>query len=79
MKTVKTDNIVANVRRQQFPKSSLDHIQNAYKEGFEALLAALNCDPAEITILSGAVVEEAGDDYTVTAGWAAYGGESSRS
>jgi hypothetical protein len=75
MKTLELTNIVQNVRGLGLTKSMLETIIAGYSESIEALLAALNCDPAEITILSGAVVEEDGDDYTVTDGWAAYGGE----
>lgn len=55
----------------RFEKASLEHLQSAYQEGIEALLASMGCDPAEITILSGAVVT----DGNVTAGWAAYANE----
>lgn len=78
MKRVLTDNIVANVRRQRFPKSSLDHLQDATAEGLKALLATLNIDPATPTIISGAETdyqpaEESGTKF-VNAGWMAYEG-----
>lgn len=75
MKKILTDNIVANLRGQRFSSASLTHLMSAYEEGLQAILSALHCDPAEITILSGAVVTEDGQDYEVSAGWAAYQGE----
>lgn len=75
MKKLLLDNVVANVRAQRLERASLQHIMNAYSEGIQALLLALNCDPAEITILSGAVATEDGSDYEVTAGWVAYADE----
>ncbi len=76
MKKTDLSNVEANVRGLILEDKTLQHIFEAYQEGFEAILKALNCDPAEITILSGAVVDDSADpDFTVTAGWAAYQGE----
>lgn len=76
MKKTDLSNVEANVRGLILEDKTLQHIFESYQEGYEALLKALNCDPAEITILSGAVADGSGDpDYSVTAGWAAYGGE----
>lgn len=75
MKKVLTDNIIANVRKMRLEKDTLDHIFNAYTEGFQAILRGIGCDPAEITILSGCDITVDGQDYTLTAGWAAYANE----
>ena len=76
MKKTDLSNVEANVRGLILEDKTLQHIFESYQEGFEALLKALNCDPAEITILSGAIVDDSADpDFTVTAGWAAYQGE----
>lgn len=76
MKKLDLSPIEANVRGMVLEDKTIAHILESNQEGFEAILLALGCDPNEITILSGAVVDGSGDpDFTVTSGWAAYGGE----
>lgn len=75
MKHILTDNILQNVRKQRFPKSSFDHLMSSYEEGFQALLTAIGCNPASVTILSGCGITVNGQDFSMTAGWAAYNNE----
>lgn len=75
MKKTDLSNVVANVRGIVLEDKTIQHLIEAYQEGFEALLSAIGCDPAEITILSGAATTQASQDYTVAAGWVAYQGE----
>ena len=65
------DEIVPNVRKMRFSKTSLSHLMNAYQEGFEALLSGAGIDPLRVTILSGCEL----NGGTLSQGWAAYGGE----
>lgn len=72
MKKLDLSNIETNVRGLILENEVIAHIESAYTEAFKAILQTLNCDPAEITILSGVEMTQLGQDYTVTAGWAAY-------
>lgn len=71
MKKFNLDQIVRNVRKMLYTKSSMEHMSEAYAEGFQAMLGALGVDPDTVTILSGAEVS----DGAITAGWAAYQNE----
>lgn len=75
MKQIDLSNIVEGLRTLRAPAETFEHLQNAYSEGFEALLKAFNCDPNEITILDGAEVTQNGQDYDLSSGWVAYQNE----
>lgn len=76
MKRVLTNNIVANVRKQGFPKSSLDHLQDIGEERLEMLLSVLGIDPDTPTILQGCETNYLGGEvigtFFVNAGWLAF-------
>lgn len=72
MKRILTNNIVQNVRKQRFPKSSLDHLTASIEDASKAMLKALSVDPDKVTIISGVEVNQNGQAYNLTSGWAAY-------
>ena len=75
MKKILTNNIVENVRRQPFSKTSIDHLQEAFTEVLVSMMQMLNSNLSNTYRLHGLINSGSGSDYNISAGAVYLNGE----